>query len=146
MDEPLAQTLVIRPARSLYLVLFIICAHFGALAAIGWSGLLPQIKVSAMTLVLIAFARTFQCWRTGFNHAWENVFMLTAEGAWLRRDMNGGLVPLTVLPPVFVHPKLIVVRLRSISGSATRHHLVLLPDSLDLDTTRRLRVRLRFPP
>ena len=146
MDEPLAQALVIRPARSLYLAKFLVSAHLGALAASAGSGLPAHFKALAILLVLFSAARVIRDWRTGFNHTAGYVFVLTAAGAWLRQEPNGEWVPLVAMPPVFVHPFLIVIRLRSISAPVSRHDLVLAPDSLDPDTTRRLRVRLRFPP
>jgi len=145
MDALLAQPLIIKPARSRYLALFITTVHVGAIGAILWCALPEYFKFIAILLTLGAFNRTLgACW-IDFDRASKHEFMLTAAGAWLRRDAVGKTVPLVSVPPVFVHPFLVVVRLISCSGPHFRHDLILLPDNLDAVTLRRLRVRLRSP-
>ncbi len=146
MDEPLTQALIIKPARSRYLALFIIAVHLGAMGTVGWSGLPAHLKFSVAILILGAFARTILAWWFEFDRSQKYEFVLTVAGAWLRHGPGGHTLALVALPPVFVHPGLIVVRLRSSSRPVIRHDLILLPDNLDAATTRRLRVRLRLPP
>jgi hypothetical protein len=146
MDEPLTQVLIIRPVRSRYLAFFITAVHLGALVTVTWSGLPAHFKVIAIILILGTFTRTIRTWWVDFDRTRKDEFMLTAAGAWLRQGPGGQAVALVVVPPVFVHPCLIVVRLRCSSRPLVRHDLILLPDNLDPATSRRLRVRLRFPP
>ncbi len=146
MDEPLIPVLIVRPARSRYLACFIVSAHVGAMLTVIWSGLPAQFKIVAIILILGACSRTIGAWWVDFDRASKYEFMLTAAGAWLRQAPGGQAVALVAVPPVFVHPFLIVVRLVSIDGPRIRHDLILLPDNIDPDTSRRLRVRLRLPP
>lgn len=145
MDAPLAQALIIRPVRSRCLALFITAAHLGAVASVAWSGLPAYFKGIAMLLILGAFSRAIRDWWVDFDRTHGYVFMLTAAGAWLRQQPDGLALPLVAVPPAFVHPSLMVIRLRSGSAPGITHDLILLPDSLDPDSMRRLRVRLRFP-
>ena len=146
MDEPLTQVLFIKPARSRYLAIFITSIYLGAMGAVAWTGLPLHLKVFAITLLLGVFTRTIAAWWFDFERTQRYAFMLTAAGDWLRQAPGGQTEALVAVPPMFVHPDLIVVRLRSSSGPPARHDLILLPDNLDPATTRRLRVRLRLPP
>lgn len=146
MDEPMTQVLFIKPARSRYLAIFITSVHLGAIVAVAWTGLPRHVKVVAIMLILGVFTRTLWAWWVDFERTQRYEFMLTAAGDWLRREPGGQAEALVVVPPMFVHPGLIVVRLRSGSSPRVSHDLILLPDNLDPATARRLRVRLRLPP
>lgn len=142
---PLAQVLVIRPVRSLCLMLFLAAAHLGAMGAVACTGLAPWIKALSIIALFGAGVVSVRRWRDGNVCDQGATYFLGSDGAWLRRGPAGANERLAVVPPVFVHPCLIVVRLRAESPPRRIRSLVLLPDSVDADTHRRLRVRLRFP-
>ena len=146
MDEPFTRTLMIKSARSRFLAVFILAVHLGAMGTVFWSGLPATFAVSAGILILGALVRTLRVWWFDFDRMQKYTFVLSAAGGWLRYGPGGHTLALVALPPVFVHPVLIVVRLRSCSRPVIRHDLILLPDNLDAATLRRLRVRLRLPP
>ena len=146
MDEPFTRALIIKPARSRYLAVFIFAVHLGAMGTVFWSGLPATFAVGAAILILGALVRTLRVWWFDFDRMQEYAFVLSAAGGWLRYASGCHTLALVASPPVFVHPVLIVVRLRSCSRPVIRHDLILLPDNLDAATLRRLRVRLRLPP
>jgi small-conductance mechanosensitive channel len=146
MDEPFTQVLTITPARSRYLALFLVLVHLGAVVAVACSGLPTQYKVVAVVLIAGVFIRTIRAWWFDVDRIAKYEFMLTAADEWSRRESGGQTVAMVAMPPVFVHPMLIVVRLVSSAGPRIRHDLILLPDNLDPAVSRRLRVRLRLPP
>jgi len=146
MDEPFSQVLTIRPARSRCLALFLVLAHLGAALTVVCSGLPTQYKAVAVIMVAGAFIRAIRAWWFDVERIAKYEFLLTRAGEWLRRESGGQAVTMVAMPPVFVHPLLIVVRLVSSADPRIRHDLILLPDNLDSTVSRRLRVRLRLPP
>lgn len=61
------------------------------------------------------------------------------DGRWELQTRDGRRLPVALLPDSYVHPWLTVLNFR---GAARRRSVVLLPDSLDSQCYRRLRVRL----
>lgn len=66
-----------------------------------------------------------------------------ADGAWFLEDESGVVREAQLRPSSFVHPRLVILGFDFIRSKG-RRYLVLCPDSMDLDTLRRLRVRLRI--
>lgn len=124
--------------RSRRLALYLLAVHAGALA------LIPALPLAAPAawllagLVLLCLLRSYAgrvLMRGGHDVValvWER------DGAW-RLLERGGREPVCRLrPDSYVHPLLTVL---NFTGER-RGAVVLLPDSLDADTFRRLRVRL----
>lgn len=70
--------------------------------------------------------------RIGLDGTWRQPLADGSKGRWRPRL------------PVFVHPWLIVVRLRPLDEGTPVRDIVLLPDSLPAEDARRLRVWLRL--
>jgi len=64
------------------------------------------------------------------------------DGTWILTLVSGQQIEARLLPSTFVTPGLSVLNLRC--GRWRSRAMVLLPDSLDPDLLRRLRVRLRL--
>ena len=64
------------------------------------------------------------------------------DGRWLLQDQRGEMCQARLLPSSYLHPKLVILNF-SLERFPRRRSLVLCPDSLDAQTLRQLRVRLR---
>ena len=66
-----------------------------------------------------------------------------ADGAWFLEDESGVVREAQLRPSSYVHPRLVILGFDFVRSKG-RRHLVLCPDSMDMDTLRRLRARLRI--
>ena len=128
--------LELRPSRRLALYLGV--THAGALA------LLPLLPVAPLTgallaaLVMLSLAREFPARVLMRGERAVVALVWTREGDWHLLERGGRTRVCRLRPGSFRHPLLTVL---GFSGGR-RCSVVLLPDSLDRDSFRRLRVRL----
>jgi hypothetical protein len=127
----------LRPSRRLALALLFI--HGGALA------LLPTVAAPPWLTLVFAFGvvaslvhalRKYALLRD--KHAVVHV-VWEAEGHWTLLYADGTAHAAELLPGAYVHPQLVVLNFRTETG---KRSVVLLRDSVDAATLRRLRARL----
>lgn len=131
------------PERSRLLAALLICGYGGALAAvIAWS--LPVWRTPFLLVWLLSAAAT--SW-THFGPGRVIFAEYLAEDRWRIRLASGWQAEALLLPASVVVRGFMVLnfRLAERSGLRRRYRAVcLLPDSLDAEAARRLRVFLRF--
>jgi hypothetical protein len=135
-----ATPLRLEPGTSRRLGVFLALSHGAALAVLPFSGL-PPLPVAALALcVLLSSLRTRR--RDVHRRDPDSIESLVwEEGKRWRLTLCGGSESgATLRPFVFLQPWLVILHFRRDDGGTAR--LVLLPDMLDEDSFRRLRVRL----
>jgi hypothetical protein len=144
MSPPLSRTyatpLCLEPGVSCRLDGFLALSHGSALAVLPFCGL-PMLPVVAMALgVVLSWLRTRR--RDVRRRDPGSIASLVwEEGNRVRLTLHSGQdIGATLRPFVFIQPWLVILHFRRDDGRSTR--LVLLPDMLDRETFRRLRVRL----
>lgn len=143
MDGYLAHAPILQLRRSTLLCIFFAIGHAGALVGAGVSALAPWPALGVGGVVLLSWLRTLRHWRNGRWGGGET-FRICEDGTWLQLVPPGRAQRYRPTPPHFVHPWLMVIRLRAVAPGHAKQDLVLLPDSLPPDTARRLRVWLRL--
>jgi hypothetical protein len=144
MSPPLSGTyatpLRLEPGVSRRLGGFLALSHGAALAVLPFSGL-PNLPVAALALgVVLSWLR---CRRRDVLRADpEAIASLVWEAGnrWRLRLHSGTETGAALRPFVFMQPWLVILHFRRDDGRPAR--LVLLPDMLERETFRRLRVRL----
>lgn len=134
-----AQPLRIRPRPSLRLASFLVLAHGGTLLLLWTLAVATGLKLAVAALVLLDMLHG---WRRHVRRSGAGVVdevILQTGGQWLLQFPGREPLPAGLLPDSYVHPWLIVLRFRHRDGCCS---LVLLPDMIDRDCHRRLRVRL----
>lgn len=134
---------VLTPHRSRYLLLFITLTHAGAMVAACASGLTGWLALLITACLLLSWAIAARRWHAG-GWCGAGPIRIDRDGTWLEGPAAGPVRRFQPLPPLFVHPALIVVSLRALDGPMSGHDIVLLPDSLPAADARRLRVWLRL--
>ena len=95
-----------------------------------------------MILVGISFSWYVKIFRNNTFPLHAKTVLLNSNDQWFVINKQGEKIQAIILPGSFVHPRLILIRIRS------RHRtipIILLDDNLDIESLRRLRVRLRYP-
>lgn len=141
MQNPFELPLVIPVRPSPWFIFLFYMAHLGAIPVLIASKVpLPfQILITGSLLASMYHGHNFYIKR---NHPASLVqVVLNQTGEWLLNFANGRTMPAVLKPFAFVHPLLVVL---SFKGEAGTSHIILTPDTVDPDTFRRLRVRLRF--
>ncbi len=134
--------LVIRPGVSRRLALFVLVAHVLTLAAIAFLplALLGRVGLALAVLLGCALSLGGAVW-----HLWpwslKEVIWQT-DGSWYLIQGDGRQLEGRLLGSTYVSPALVVLNFRC--GRWRNRSLVLLPDNLEPDLHRRLRVRLRL--
>jgi hypothetical protein len=144
MSPPLSRTyatpLRLEPGVSRRLGIYLVLSHGAALAVLPFCGL-PPLPVAALALsVVSSWLRTRR--REVQRCDSESIESLVwEEGNRWRLILRSGRETGAILRPfVFMQPWLVILHFRRDDGRTAR--LVLLPDMLDRETFRRLRVRL----
>lgn len=124
--------------RSRRLAWYLLAVHAGALALIPLLPLDLATAVALAGLVILALVRS--CATRVLMHGDRSVVGVVwmRDGEWRLIERGGQTRVCRLRPDSYVHPQLTVL---NFSG-ARRCSIVLLPDSLDRETFRRLRVRL----
>jgi len=132
----------IRPRPSRILAIFLLATHGVALSV---AGVLPLDWYWRIGLAILVFTSLGNVIGTrvlflipwaGREAIWE------PDGTWTLTLVSGQQIEVRLLPSTFVTPGLSVLNPRC--GRWRSRAMVLLPDSLDPDLLRRLRVRLRL--
>lgn len=129
-----APALEIELTRSSYLCFFIILSHCGAVTALALTATGPLIRVVLIGSVLFSLYRSWNPVPKFSRVCWDS------QDQWWLYDHNGTEYKAELLPPVYLHPWLVILRFRV---KLTTHDLVLLPDNVSGTQLRRLRVRLK---
>ncbi len=140
-SPPYATPLRLEPARSVRLAGWLLAGHAGALL------LLPGLPVDPRLQLALGLALAGSLlWH------WLDAVLRRLPGSvrsftWLTgsdcriQPVRGPVCRVHLSGPAFVQPWLVILGYRA--GRWRRRYLLLLPDMLDPDTFRRLRVRLR---
>lgn len=96
--------------------------------------------LSALVLASLAYALGAQVLLVVPRAVREAIWR--SDGTWTLTLVSGEQVEARLLPSTFVLPRLLVLNFRR--GRWRSRAMVLLPDALDSDLLRRLRVRLRL--
>jgi hypothetical protein len=139
--HPYATPLRLEPARSVRLAGWLLSGHTGAILLLPWLPLHPLLQL-ALGLALCGSL----LWH------WLDTVLRSLPGSvrsftWLAgsdcrvQPLRGPACRAQLCGAAFVQPWLVILGYRT--GRRRRRYLLLLPDMLDPDTYRRLRVRLR---
>jgi toxin CptA len=131
-------TLRIEPGHSRLIAGVVVLGHVGALTLlitlpfIWWLPLVVLavgVSLWRMWPIYVARRRT-----PAYAVTWEG------DGRWKWCDAGREPVPCRLVPPTFVHPRLVALNLLC---DGRRRSVLLVSDNVDPDLLRRLRVRLR---
>ena len=125
-----------RLATILCVAALVVCLVLGSLAIPVW------IKSIGIVIVLAACAYHVLDALRRLPHSCRSLHM-NAKGEWRLELHDGSVQDAVILPSSFVAPYLTVLNC-SLTGRWSRYHLVILPDALDAESFRRLRVWLRW--
>ncbi|MEO5573230.1 MAG: protein YgfX [Gammaproteobacteria bacterium] len=135
----------LEPRRSLWLAGLLLLAHAGALALLLLVPLPARIKILLACLVggsLILTLNTYALLRG----RWAIVSAVCeGDGQWSLRTATGREFDVRLLPGSYVNTALVILNF-SVDKGWRNYSMVLMPDSLDTLTLRRLRVQLLHPP
>ncbi len=139
----------LRPSRLFAGVLLVI--HGGAVAIVLAMPSFPlAVHVFLAVLLSVSAYRTISRWALLSAPQAVTALVWDDAGEWLLKLAGGEQVAAQLLPGTFVSPRLVVLNLLSRSPEVgavrvrKRFPVVVAPDSVDRDTLRRLRVRLRI--
>lgn len=131
--------ITIYPSR--WLSIALVFSHGGALLILIIVSLTLWIKLLFILAVALSFFYSF------LKHIWQKSsssiieLMLNEHDEWLLTRRDGQVLEPCLRSGAYVHPLLIVLPFRQGRKFPT---VILTPDTVDKDTLRRLRVRLRF--
>jgi len=130
-----------RPPGSLFVFLSLI--HVVSLFYL----LLPEFPPWSRELSALTIFCSYICYVRDFIHTRRKrvELILRPDNEWRLVDFNrrdDDSCKMTLIPGAFVHPLLVVLKLRSPFGHYT---FLLTRENMDADTLRRLRVRLLYP-
>lgn len=129
----------VRPSP--WLIVAIYFVHFGAIFALAASDLPLIIQFLLISGLLASLVRAHQLFISQKKPDSVVRLVLKQTGEWLLDLATGENVVATLRPMAFVHPMLVVM---SFQSNQQTYRVILTPDTVDADTFRRLRVRLRF--
>lgn len=129
----------IKPSHRFILVFYLI--HLGAIPVMQFSHIPLVIQIPVIAGVLISLIHGHYMYISRKHPDSTVRLVLNQAGEWLLELAHGSKLTVTLKPMTFVHPMLVVM---SFQGDRRIHRVILTPDTLDADTFRRLRVRLRF--
>ncbi|MGH8529084.1 MAG: protein YgfX [Nevskiales bacterium] len=141
-SKEFATALDLRPRPSKWLACILLAFHAIA-AAVVIAGV-PNRWLLAASLVLIAAS----AYGSHHVHVLRRSRKLIRralwqpDGRWLLEDNAGVTAEAKLLPCSYLHPRLVILNFALLRGQS-RRNLILLPDSLDFNTLRQLRARLR---
>jgi toxin CptA len=129
----------LRPSRVLALVLLFM--HGGAMAVMVPAGLSPWLTLLISAGIVTSLVHTLKA--HALLRARNAVVQLVwdAEGEWTLLTAAGQSFKARLLPTTYLHPHVVILNFRRDHRWGSRA-VVVLPDAVDADTFRRLRVRL----
>ncbi len=126
--------------RSRLLQLYLGLLHGVALLILPFMQLPATIVLPVALVLLLSYLRyRRRYWRAAHPDAVRSVVWGVADRVELTLG-SGRRADATLLPQGFIQPWLVILHLRPDTGR--RRHLMVLPDMLDAESFRRLRVRL----
>lgn len=132
----------IEPRGSRQLALALLLLHGAAMVAIV-NLVIPAWGLAALAgSVIVSLYYTINTHVLGRGESSVCAMVWDADGDWTVTFCSGDQRAARLLPGSYVHPRLMV--LNFVLESRGRRSVVLLPDSLDRNTFRRLLVRLRL--
>jgi toxin CptA len=141
----LIPVLRLEPRRSLWLASLLLIAHAGAFVLVIVVPLPYGVKILLAGLIGISLTISLRNYalqrgrRAIVSAVWDS------DNQWTLRNTAGREFEANLLPGSYVNAALVILNFSA--GSRWRFYsMVLMPDSLDAITLRRLRVRLLHPP
>lgn len=121
---------------------FVVLIHAGAMILL-WLSALPVVVKWPGVIVLLGHGG-WQCQQSWprLNQGLAREVLLKTDDSWWCTDARGHWQAAQLLPDSFIHPLLMVLRLRTVNGC---QRVVLVANSGNRDQLRRLCVRLRYP-
>jgi toxin CptA len=129
----------LRPSRLLALLLLFV--HGGALAVLAPLALPYWASLGMASAVVVSLAYTVNTHALLRSRRSIVQLVWSTEGDWTLLTLDGRSLKATLLPATYLHPRLVILNFRTEHRWNART-VVLLPDSLDASTFRRLRSRL----
>lgn len=131
-----------RPGRSQQIARFLFALH--ALAALTVLFSVPgRVAIAALlALVALSFFRNYRRHVLFRGPSAPRRVICREDGRWFLQDHQGGMHLARLLPSSYLHPRLVILNF-ALEQRPRRRSVVLCPDSLDAQTLRQLRVRLR---
>lgn len=133
----------LRPRSSKFLARILFGFHLLCAAVVFFYA---PFKPAAIALLLLTIWSWYRAHRLHVLHRGNKAVrraVWQADGQWLLQGHHGDEQPASLLPSSYLHPRLLILNFR-IGGTGQRRNLLLFPDSLDFQTLRRLRSRLRI--
>lgn len=126
----------VRLAAVLAVVALLACLALAVISVALW------IKLAAMAVVV--FATTWHVMHALQRTAHSCIALsMDSKGTWQLMTRNGNRYAATILSSSFVMPYLTILNC-SLTGRWLQYHVVILPDAVDREAFRRLRVWLRW--
>ena len=134
-------TLDLVPSR--LLVAILINCHCLTLAGLIFSSLSLAIRLPLSALIGVSLLFNYVRYGNSRSRWFINRISCSADGQWTLRTATG-TVKTVGLASSYVHSHVVILTLAT--GKFSRYPLVILPDSADPNTVRRLRVCLQHLP
>lgn len=135
----------LEPRRSLWLAGLLLFAHTGALILVVLVPLPVWIKILLGCLICGSLFFTLTTYALLRGRRAIACAVCESDGQWSLRTAAGHEFEVQLLPGSYVNPGLVI--LNFCAGRRRRNYsMILMPDSLDEVTLRRLRVRLLHQP
>lgn len=134
-------SITLRP--SYLLALLLVVMHALALASTWLVPLVLAAKIGTAVVLTSSLALSLQqhVWRAGKRSV--HAIRLNGECDMSLQRQDGVWLEVTLLPSSFISPYLTVLNL-SLEGERRARHVVILPDAMDAEQFRQLRVWLRW--
>jgi len=141
-DHEMTSTIEFKPRPSVLLARLLLAMH--GLAVLTTLLFVHHRAVMPVLLLLIGFSY-YRSYRKHVLHKGSRAIrriVWQADGGWFLEDQSGVMREARLRPSSYVHPRLVILNF-DLTRSKGRPSVVLCPDSMDTDTLRRLRGRLR---
>ncbi len=142
MKQSSLPPLRLTPYYSKQLAGYLLTTHLVALFVVitliksGW------LAFTLAALTLFSFVRSYRC---HLSYRGRNIIRsaeLDGQNKWLLQQADGEECAAELQPNSYIHPRLSVLNFRNEYGK--RQSLIVLPDGIDGESFRRLRVRLKL--
>jgi toxin CptA len=143
MTDPVPWKLRLEPAFSLYLALWLATTHLMSLGVVWLLEMESLFSFSLTILLLVSLLWMADLHLLRWSGGSLESLVIDQSPEWVLTLKNGERLQARLLPDSFVKPWLLVLNYKPLRGGRVRS-LVLLPDSLDRETARQLRIYLRF--
>ena len=131
-----------KPRRSRLLARFLVGVHLLAVVAVLLWVPGRLITVVLLALVALSFVRNHRRHILLRGARVPRRVVCHEDGRWLLQCEQGVMHAARLLPSSYLHPQLVILNF-ALDEQPRRRNLVLCQDSLDAQTLRQLRVRLR---